>query len=61
MNYTPTWNPPDPPQEPVTERCPKCHGEDTGFRQFKDEAHNTEVWYCWDCAIYFEVNVEIPF
>jgi transcription elongation factor Elf1 len=61
MNYIPTWNPPDPPQEEETKECPHCQGHDTHFERFADEARNTEVYYCWDCEVYFDVEIEIPF
>lgn len=62
-NYIPTWNPPDPPQEvEVAEKeCPYCHGVNTNLVGYADEAHNTETYFCWDCEVNFEVEVEIPF
>lgn len=61
MNYTPTWNPPDPPQEEETKECPYCESEDTNFEFFADATHETEVWRCRSCENQFTVEIEIPF
>ena len=60
-NYIPTWNPPDPPQEAVQTECPYCHGNDTEFLGYADEARNTENYVCHECEVDFTVEVEIPF
>ena len=59
--YIPTWNPPDPPQEAVQTECPYCHGNDTEFLGYADEARNTEKYVCHECEVDFTVEVEIPF
>ena len=61
MNYTPTWNPPDPPQEEETKECPYCYSTDTEFILFEDEAHNTEIYRCKECKGTFTVEIDIPF
>lgn len=49
------------PIEVIDVECPYCHGNDTEFMGYADEARNTETYFCWDCEVNFEVEVEIPF
>jgi len=45
--YTPTWEPPDPPEEIEPEMCPYCKGRNTSFVNYEDETHTTELHFCW--------------
>jgi len=59
--YTPTWEPPDPPEEIEPEVCPYCKGRNTSFVNYEDETHTTELHFCWDCEESFLVEAELPF
>lgn len=52
------WTPVD---EAVETECPYCHGNDTEFLGYADEARNTEKYVCHECEVDFTVDVEIPF
>ena len=43
------------------EKCPDCESTNTEFILFEDEAHNTMIYRCNECAGTFNVDVDIPF
>lgn len=49
------------PTEVKEVECPYCHGNNTEFIRFDDEARSTEIYVCHECEVDFTVEVEIPF